>query len=215
MSDARTSTRLVAKTFEELINDFSSGNPTPGGGSASAASGALAASLGLMICELTIDRKDYADVQEEVEEIRGRLGERKKNLLNLVDEDASSYQEVFKAYRLPQDTEDEKEARSKAIGAANWKATMAPAKTITEALLVLEDLERLMHIGNRNTRSDAGTAIAIINAVVLGAYLNVRVNLPGVPDEAFREKALKLINESLVRSGERMKECFGWLNSNL
>ena len=206
--------KLIDESFAGLIDRFASRDPSPGGGSAAAASGALAAALGRMVCELTLGRAKYAEVQDEVAAIAGRLTQRTESLRLLVDEDADAYARVVAAAALPKEMADQRAARETALFEANRDATTAPLKTISECLAAAEDLDRLLRIGNANCRSDAGTAIALANAALMGAYLNVRANLPRLPDEEFRARARKLVDGALMKSGDTIREAFAWLNQN-
>ena len=203
---------LVDERFSALMNRFGSPDPTPGGGSAAAAAGALGVSLGLMVCALTVGRKKYAEAEEDVAAIQARLRERKEQLCGLVDEDAAAYREVMKARALPRGTDEEKTGRKAALGTALRQAAYVPVRTISELLLALEDTDRLLRIGNINARTDAGTAIALLNAAIMGAYLNVRVNLTSINDEAFTKKARELVDQALMNSSEKVRESFLWLN---
>ena len=206
--------KLIDESFAGLIDRFASRDPSPGGGSAAAATGALAVALGRMVCELTLGRPKYAEVQDEVAAIAGRLTQRTESLRLLVDEDADAYARVAAAAALPKETADQRAAREKALFEANRDATMAPLKTISECLAAAEDLDRLLRIGNANCRSDAGTAVALANAALMGAYLNVRANLPRLPDEEFRARARALVDGALMKSGDTIREAFAWLNQN-
>ncbi len=186
---------LVKLTLNEFADRLASGVPTPGGGSASALAGCLAASLGAMVCELTLGRAKYEAVRPEMERALAALGGMRKDLLALVDRDADAYDEVSRAMKLPKETPEEKRARQEALGRATQFATEIPVKTAETCLAVLEQVKEVAGKGNANAVSDAGVAAHLAHTGVTGAILNVRINLPGIPD---RDQASR-IEERLSR----------------
>jgi formiminotetrahydrofolate cyclodeaminase len=168
-----------------------------------------------MVCGLTTGRAKVADAEDEVHAIAARLADQDSRLRDLAGEDADAYAKVVAARALPRATDGERAAREAALAHAIREATMVPLRTLAACVAVTEDLQRLLAIGNPRCRSDAGTAIALANAAVMGAYLNVRVNLPEIADEEFRTRARALIDASLLRSADAVREAFAWLNGNL
>jgi len=175
---------LVDLNIKEFANRLAAAAPTPGGGSASALAGCLAASLGAMVCELTLGKPKYAAVQSEMERARDALAGLRKDLLALVDRDSEAYDEVARALRLPKETPEEKRARQEAVGNATQFATEIPIKTAESCLAVLEQVRTVAEKGNGNAVSDAGVAAYLAHTGVAGAAMNVRINLPGIPDSA-------------------------------
>src|SRR5437867_9884704 len=117
---------LVKMTVEEFSDALAAGTATPGGGSAAALSGSLAASLVLMVCDLTLGREAYAAHEQAVRAIRDRAGALRRDLLALVDRDAEAYGEVMRALRLPKESEAQKSERATALAHANLFATETP-----------------------------------------------------------------------------------------
>lgn len=186
---------LVELKVKEFADRLAAGVPTPGGGSASALAGCLAASLGAMVCELTLGRAKYEAVRPEMERTLAALGGMRKDLLALVDRDAEAYDEVSRAMKLPKETPEEKRARQEALGRATQFATEIPVKTAETCLAVLQQVKEVAGKGNPNALSDAGVAAHLAATGVSGAVLNVRINLPGIPD---RDQASR-IEERLGR----------------
>lgn len=174
---------LVDLKVRELVERLGAGTPTPGGGSAAALAGTLAAALGGMVCELTLGKPKYEAVRPEIEKAKEVLAGLKRDLLALVDRDSEAYDEVSKAMKLPKDSPAEKAARQEALGRASQFATEIPVKTAESCLGVLQQLKRVAEMGNRNAASDAGVAAHLAHTGVAGAVLNVRINLSAVPDK--------------------------------
>lgn len=178
--------RLVDMTVKEFIEELASKSPAPGGGSASALAGALAAALTSMVANLTIGKKKYAAVEEEMKALRTAAGELMSELLELMDRDTAAFNEVMAAYKLPKDTAEEKQRRSAAIAAATKKATEVPLELARRCVRLLELAQIAADQGNRNAVSDAGVAAAMAQAAFKGAVYNVRVNMPGLADNEYR-----------------------------
>jgi methenyltetrahydrofolate cyclohydrolase len=176
--------RLSTATLEEFGERLAAGTPTPGGGSAAALAGSLAAALVEMVCGLTIGKEAYRAHEAEVTVVRDRARTLRRDLLAMVDRDAEAYDAVMAALRLPKGTDAEKAARKEALGRANATATDIPLAT-AECCAALMGLARgLVGKGNRNALSDLGTSATLAEAGLRGALMNVRINLPGFPDTA-------------------------------
>ena len=183
-------TQLTDLSVQELLERLGSSDPVPGGGSASALAAAMGAALVAMVAELTIGRAEYAEHEETIRHLRFDALERRAELVALAQEDATAYDAVVQARRMPKDTEGEKATRSQALGKAMVAAARAPLRAAVVAAEVLDLAERMAPIGNRNAVSDAGVAALLAAAGLRGALLNVRINLPYLPaDEPMRTSA--------------------------
>jgi methenyltetrahydrofolate cyclohydrolase len=199
-------TQLNDLSVQELLERLGSSDPVPGGGSASALAAAMGAALVAMVAELTIGRADYAEHEETVRHLRFDAIERRAELVSLAQEDATAYDAVVQARRMPKETDAEKAARSQALGRAMVDAARAPLRAAVVAGEVLDLAERIAPIGNRNAVSDAGVAALLAAAGLRGALLNVRINLPYLPaDEPMRASAPAEIArlEALAEKGEQ------------
>lgn len=183
--------------FAELIAE---GTPTPGGGSVSAHSGLLAAALGRMMCNITIGKKKYADVEPRLKEINSELEQLAARLEALVYEDAKSFEAVLAAYRLPKGSEDEMAARDEAVARAGREAIYTPYETAQRSFKVLKLLSELGGIGNQNALSDVTVGAQLALVAVKGALYNVGVNLAMLKDEkeadGLRESMSDLLEQS-------------------
>lgn len=182
--------RLTDLPVEEFLARLATDDPVPGGGSASAVAGALAAALVHMVVELTAGRPSAAEHEERLTEIRLAAAGLQSELLGLAHADAVAYASVVAARRLPKETDRDREARGVQLTAAVGDATRAPLSIARRAGEVLALAEELAPIGNRNAVSDIGVAGLLASAAIRGATLNVEINLPLLPeDEPLRDEA--------------------------
>ncbi len=180
--------QLVAMTVTEFVDLLASDTPAPGGGSVAALAGAQAAALAAMVCRLTIGKKKYAAHEAEVQAKLTELESARTELLTLVDADTEAYRAFGAAMAMPKDTDEQKAARTAAMRAASKTATEVPAQTMRASLAVARLVRHLHPITNQNCRSDIGTALQMARAAVLGAVMNVLINLPGTGDDTFNQK---------------------------
>jgi formiminotetrahydrofolate cyclodeaminase len=179
-----TTTSLSDLSARELVARLATHEPIPGGGSAAALAGAMGAALVAMVAELTIGRPDATERDAELRELRDNANSHRERLLQLADDDANAYDAVVRARRMPREAESDKEQRRQAVDAAMVEAAAVPLQTAQVAAVVLDLAARIAPIGNRNAISDAGVAAQLAATAVRGAILNVRINLPYLPDGA-------------------------------
>lgn len=176
---------LTELTIKEFIQKVLSNDPVPGGGSVSALNGALAASLAAMVANLTVGRKKYVEVNDIMEELAARFEKLSGELLADVDRDSEAYDRVFSAFKLPKETEEEKAARSEAIQRETKYAAQVPMEVARAVHAVLPMIETVARKGNSNAVTDACVSMMCARTAILGALLNVRINLTSIKDESF------------------------------
>lgn len=197
-------TRLSELTVRDLLERLATDDPVPGGGSASALAAALGAALVRMVVALTAGRPAAADDEPELTELGLRATTLTSELLRLSELDAAAYASVVAARRLPKETELERLARTRQIDAATREATSVPLEIARRAEEVLTLVERVAPIGNRNAISDVGVAALLSTAGMRGAEMNVRINLPSLPDgEPLRAEASGELDRMLAGLDER------------
>ncbi|MCH5225268.1 MAG: cyclodeaminase/cyclohydrolase family protein [Muribaculaceae bacterium] len=187
--------KLQDLTIKEFLEKTYGKDPVPGGGSVSALCGALAASLGEMVTALTIGRKKYADVEEEMLQYAPQMELARRKFLDFIDEDAEAYQLVFNSYKLPKETEEEIALRNSEIQKATLQAAMVPLRVAETAVGIMSTIFEIGSKGNRNAVTDACVAMMCARTAALGAILNVRINLSGLDD---KEKAKELENRCMA-----------------
>ena len=167
-------------TLDGWIDELASVSPTPGGGSAAALAGALAAALVAMVARLTVGRKAYADVEDRVREILSEADQLRADLRRLVDEDAAAYAGVSAAYKIPKDDPH----RTQAIDDALLAASRPPSEVVRRGRRILALAQTIEQIGNKNAASDARVAGMLARTAIDAATENVNVNLTAMTDQA-------------------------------
>lgn len=180
-----------------FVGDVASSAPVPGGGSVVALVGSLAAALAQMVSGLTVGRKKYAAVEDEMKELGLRANALVRRLKALKDEDAAAYTLVSNAYKLPKDTPEQETARTAAIQSALIKAAEVPLETARWCAEVASLAAICAVKGNTNAASDAGVGALLAEAAAKGAAYNVRINVAAMPDKAagapLAEEAQRLV----------------------
>ncbi len=201
-AQARQTERSGWTVFADRV---ASKEPAPGGGSVAASAGALGAGLCAMVCRLTIGRKKYADVAEEMEGVLAESEDLRKRLTELVDRDAEAFDGIMRARKMLKDTEEEQEKRNQALDEATRHAVAVPLEVMTTAKRVLELAKTCAEKGNVNSVSDAGVGAEMAQTAIIGAGLNVKINLMGFGDEAYANEKLHHMRE-LEQSGASLKD---------
>ena len=187
-SPSRTGTKksLVKMNLREFCNETLSDSPAPGGGSAAALMGALGASLGGMVANLSAGKRGWDDKLQYFSDWAVKAQKLKDELLALVDEDTAAFNKVMDAFGLPKGSDEEKKARSAAIESATKYAAEIPLKVMETASKSYELLAEMAEKGNPNSISDVGVGAGATRACIDGAALNVRINLGQLKDEKFK-----------------------------
>jgi len=194
---------LTTRTVSQFLDETASNSATPGGGSVSALTAALGASLTSMVCRLTIGKKKYTDVQAEMEEILTESEELRKRATAIIDEDTAAFDRVMAAFALPKETDEQKTRRTEAVQAATKQATLVPLRLMELTAGAIPLVKAVAAKGNRNSLSDAGVAALMLSAACEGAALNVRINLGGLTDRGFVSETRASVERllGLVRDG--------------
>lgn len=173
------------KTITTFLDELASPSPAPGGGSAAALAGALGTALTAMVCHLTIGKKKYAVVEEEMKKILGQAESLRSQFTALIDTDTAAFQKVMEAFGLPKETEPQKALRAAAIREATKEATLVPLEVMKHCIDALALAQQVASSGNTNAISDAGVSALMLHAACSAAGLNVRVNLKSLDDPEF------------------------------
>lgn len=179
---------LVDLTVNELLDKIAGKEPVPGGGSVAALNGAIAAALTEMVANLTIGKKGY-EVHEELMRHIAEIANRRKSLFVAdVDRDSDAYNRVFDCFKMPKETDAEKVERSAAIQRATKYAATVPMEVARNACELMEVIIDVAHLGNQNAITDACVAMMAARSAVLGALMNVRINLSSLKDKQFAKE---------------------------
>src|SRR5205807_6304433 len=198
--DSGSRKSLVKMNLREFCNETLSDSPAPGGGSVSALMGALGASVGGMVANLSAGKRGWDDKLQYFSDWAVKAQQLKDELLFLVDEDTAAFNKVMEAFTLPKESAEEKAARSAAIQKANKYAAEIPLRVMETASKSYQLLTEMAEKGNPASISDVGVGNLAVRGCIDGAALNVRINLAGLKDEklkaSLQEKVQKITAES-------------------
>ncbi len=191
-----------------FLDELAGSSATPGGGGVAALSGAMGAALISMACNLTIGRETYADVAEELKNVRAKSEALRQRLLELMAKDVEAFDKVMAAYRLPQESAEEKSARRQAIEAGAKAATLVPLATAEACADVLELGKPTAELGNPNVVADAGVGVLCAQAGLKGSALNVFANLKMIKDEVFVKRHQAQLEAILAKHEDLADEVY-------
>lgn len=191
---------IVKQPVNTFLDELASSQATPGGGSAAAVMGAMGAALVSMVCNLTIGKKNYAEVEPEMQAILKDAESLRARIAGMVAEDVEAFDQLMAAYGLPKDSDAEKSDRSAAIQAGLKAATDAPLACARACAAVISLSARVAEKGNRNVISDAGVGALAAQAALRSAALNVYINVPMIKDSAFAESRKAEVESLLSRA---------------
>jgi formiminotetrahydrofolate cyclodeaminase len=188
-------TIYASEPLQVYLDDAAANKPAPGGGSVSACAGALGAALVSMVCNLTRGREQFADVETEIVALVEASEAARRRLEQLLQDDTTAYNGVITAYKMPKETAEEQAARSQAVQDGLIVAADVPLEICRVAVEVCRLAKDAARIGNPQAVTDAGIGAILGEAAVVGAALNVRINLGSIKDEVYVAKAAAEIDE--------------------
>jgi len=191
---------LLDLNLREFANELSMDSPAPGGGSIAALCGAMSASLSCMVSNLTVGKKGYEDVQEKVKELAVKAQALKDDFLRDIDLDTLAFNKVMDTFKMKKKTIEEKEKRAQAIENATKEATLIPYHVLENCISALKIAKEVAVHGNKNSLSDAGVASLTAEAGALGAFYNVKINLPDIEDEKFKSGIKRQASDLLKKA---------------
>ena len=195
--------------IEEFLDALASQAATPGGGGAAAIIGAMGAALVSMVCNLTIGKKKYADVEADMKDVLGKAEALRLRLTAMIEDDAKAFDAVMGAYGMAKETDQQKAARDKAIQAALKQATDVPMRCCHAAREVIDLGAIAADKGNLNVISDAGVGVLAAYAALRSAALNVFTNARMITDKTFAEAKLKELNGLLAGAEGATEKAYG------
>ena len=182
---------LTKKPITEFLNDLASNSPAPGGGSVAALAGAMGAALTSMVCNLTIGKKKYAEVETEMKSVLQQAERLRAQFTTLVDKDTETFNKVMQAFALPKETDEQKTKRTAAVQSTTKEAAKVPLEVMKLCIEGLKLAKSVAEKGNASSISDAGVSAIMLYGGLESAALNVRINLPGLHDKEFVESTSK------------------------
>jgi len=206
---------IIEQPVTQFLDELASSAATPGGGSAAAIMGALGAALVSMVCNLTIGKKNYAEVEPEMRAVLHDADALRQRLADMVAEDIAAFNGLMAAYGLPKQTDDDKAARGAAIQHALRAATEAPLACARACAEVIKLSMRAAEVGNRNVLSDAGVGALAAQAALRSAALNVDINVPSLQDQAFAQACREEMDALLASAVPLSEQAIALVKSKL
>ncbi|NLY39670.1 MAG: cyclodeaminase/cyclohydrolase family protein [Firmicutes bacterium] len=196
---------MTEKSCDYFLEVLASKAPVPGGGGAAALGGAIGMALSNMVGNLTVGKKKYADVEEEVKELLAEGYRIMEELKALVDKDAEVFEPLSKAYSLPKDTPEQAAHKAKVMEECSINACSVPLEIMRKAYAGIKIHARMGQIGSRLAISDVGCGVAFLKAALVCGHLNVLINLGAIRDQQFLEATTKEMTQ-LLEDGSRLAD---------
>ena len=194
---------MVEKSCIDFVNVLASKEPVPGGGGGAALVGAVGMALGSMVGNLTLGKKKYADVQEDMERLLKEAGALQNDLLELVEKDAEVFEPLSKAYGMPKETDEEKAKKDEVMEAALRQACSVPVEIMEKAMDCIRIHEEFGEKGTAIAISDVGVGVLFVKSALMGGSLNVFINTKSMKDRDYAEKINKRAEEMLADGCKR------------
>ena len=199
---------LANLKITEYLEKAAAGTAVPGGGSVAALNASLAAGLTEMVANLTIGKKGYETVAEEMNDIAGKAAALREKLTAAIDRDAEAYSEVMAAFKLPKTTDQEKGLRKLAVQKAFKHAALVPLEVANHAVKVIDLAGRAVDNGNKNAVTDGLVAAMNARTAALAALYNVKINLGSIEDDEFVKKLTREINDLEQQAKSKEQKIF-------
>lgn len=172
-------------TVEQFVSLTASDAPAPGGGSVSALAASLGAALAEMVANLTIGKEKYADVDAQMHDVAAQAAQLRTELVEAIHKDTESFTAYMTALKMPKDTEEQKTVRRNAMQAGLKEAAVVPLEVAKTAVKIFSLAQQVVTSGNPNAVTDGLVAAMLARSAVLGALLNVKINLGSIKDQEF------------------------------
>jgi len=197
---------LIDKSVQDFLGELASRAPVPGGGSVAALSAGLASALTEMVANLTVGKKGFEEIEEEMKQITQEASEYRENFLKDIDKDAEAFNKVMDAFKLPKNSPEEIENRKQAIQKELKNAALVPLEVVIDAVKLMEFISKVVEKGNKNAISDGAVAAMMARTAVLSALYNVKINLQSIKDKNFVNQISKQVHELESKAIEEEKK---------
>lgn len=206
---------LASMNVNDFLSELASSSPAPGGGSVAALAGSLGAALSSMVCNLTIGKEKYIEVQDEIKEVLKKSEQLRNNLTKLIDKDTEAFNNLMKAFKMQKETEDQKEKRSKEIQKGYNVAASVPLETAKTCEKILDLAMIIVKKGNQSSITDSAISALMAKAGIEAAVLNVKINLGSIKDEEFVKKTFAELEKLQNNADKKTKEILGIVNTKI
>ena len=206
---------LSTSRCDEFVEVLASKAPVPGGGGASALVGAVGTALGNMVGSLTVGKKKYADVEEEMYALKEKASALQADFLRLIERDAEVFEPLAKAYGMPRETEEEKAEKARVMAIVLKDACSVPMEIMEKCCEALDLIVEFAAKGSALAISDAGVGAAFCKAALLGASLNVFINTKSMADKEYAAELNAKADAMLEKYTKIADEVFESVNARL
>jgi methenyltetrahydrofolate cyclohydrolase len=196
----------IEETLHSYLDDLASAQPTPGGGSTSALSGAMGAALASMVCRITMGKEAYADVQQEIEELLRRTEYLRSRFQLLIQEDIEAYGRLAASYQLPRQTNEGRKYRTDLIQKQLVEAALVPLEVAESAAGLIQCCQRIAEIGSITVLSDVATGAILASCSGKGAALMVQINLRTMKNDTLVLELGDRLNTALAIIAEGVEQ---------
>ena len=203
------------KSLQVFLDELASSAPTPGGGSGAAVMGAMGAALVSMVCNLTVGKKGYEEVEDDLKDVLKQAEALRDRMTDMIRADVEVFDRLMTSYGLPKETDEEKAARSDEIQASLKEATDVPLNCARACAEAIELCRTAAEKGNLNVISDAGVAVVAADAAMKSAALNVYINVGSIRDKAFAEERSTELEKILKGADGQTREVYELVKSKL
>ena len=203
---------LVDRSVRDFLGQLASRAPVPGGGSVAALSAGLASALTEMVANLTVGRKGFEEVEEEMKQITQKASEYREKFLKDIDKDAEAFNKVMDAFKLPKNTPEEIDKRKQVIQEEFKNAALVPLEIAKDVLKLMEFISKIVEKGNKNAISDGAVAAMMARSAILGALYNVKINLQSIKNENFVREISQQVKEIESNTIEYEKKILSKVN---
>lgn len=206
---------FTQKSCEEFIEILASKEPVPGGGGASALVGAIGTALGNMVGSLTVGKKKYADVQDDILKLKAEADQLQVDLIRLVARDAEVFEPLSKAYGMPKDTDEQKAEKARVMEMCLKEACSVPLEIMEKCCAAIELHREFAQKGTAIAISDVGVGVVFCKAALMGASLNVFINTKAMTDRAYADQINEKTNAMLAKYTALADEIYASVQSRL
>lgn len=203
------------QSVADFLDNLASSASTPGGGSAAAIMGAMSAALTSMVCNLTVGKKNYTEVEDDMKAAVKKTEQLRAELIDMIKADVDAFNKVMAAYGLPKDTDEQKAERADAIQQGLKEATDVPLACASLCRDVIDISEEVARKGNKNVISDSGVSVLAAHAGLKSAALNVYINVGGIKDPDFVKDRLGQLEQLLEGSDAKTESIYQLVKERL
>lgn len=206
---------MIKKGFKEFIDMLASNAPVPGGGGASAMVGALGTALGSMVGNLTLGKKKYKEVEDDIILILSKAKELQEDLIFLIEEDAKVFEPLSKAYGLPKNTEEERNRKDEIMEEALKLACSVPVRIMEKSLEAIYLHKELLTKGSKIMLSDVGVGVLFCKSSLMAASLNVFINTKMMKNKEYASE-INTLSRNMLEEGKTIADAvYGEVERNL